>query len=126
MILARAFSRRSKRSRESSGFHLGDLVCSTASLLGEAETLFKNTIDREADFWFTRRDEQASWFVLIGFVASDVGEDAKTLASGEIFLIGESKKVTLKLGGYLYCFANDAWQTYGNNRGSVQLTVTRA
>jgi hypothetical protein len=27
--------------------------------------------------------------------------------------------------GYLYAFANDAWGFYGNNRGSVQLTVTR-
>ena len=111
--------------RESTGFHLGDLVRSTASLLGEAETLFKNVRGREADFWFTRRDEQAPWFALIGFVASDVGEDAKTLASGQTFVIGEGVTFTPRLGGYLYCYANDAWQTYGNNRGSVQLTVKR-
>ena len=27
--------------------------------------------------------------------------------------------------GYLYAFANDAWGLYDNDRGSVQLTVTR-
>lgn len=109
---------------ESTGFHLGDLVRATSSLFGEAETMFKNITGREADFWYTRRDEQAPWFALMGFIASDVGEDAKTQASGETFMIGESATRTPKLGGYLYCFANDAWQTYGNNRGSVQLTVT--
>ena len=107
------------------GFHLGDLVRSASSLLGEAETIFKNVTGREADFWFTRRDEKAPWFALMGFVASAVGEDATTLAQGEGFLIGESATFAPTLGGYLYCYANDAWQTYGNNRGSVQLTVTR-
>ena len=28
--------------------------------------------------------------------------------------------------GYLYCFANDVWSLYDNNRGSVRLTITRA
>lgn len=111
---------------EVSGFHLGDLVRSGASVLGEAETLFKKVTDREADFWWTRRDEQAPWFALMGYIANDFGEDAKTLASGETFVIGESATFTPKLGGYLYCFANDAWLAYGNNRGSVALTVTRA
>ena len=39
-------------------------------------------------------------------------------------MIGEKASLKPKLGGYLYCFANDAWQTYGNNRGSVALKVT--
>ncbi len=61
----------------------------------------------------------------MGFVANDFGEDAKTLAHGETFMIGEKATLKPKLGGYLYCYANDAWQAYGNNRGSVNLTVTR-
>ena len=43
------------------------------------------------------------------------------------FLIGQGHefKVPADQGGYLYCFANDAWQAYGNNSGSVSLTVKR-
>lgn len=106
------------------GFRVGDLVRSASSLLGGAETLFKDLTGREADFWYTRRDEDAPWFALMGFIASDFGESAKTLAEGQSFMIGGGTKFAPKLGGYLYCYANDAWQTYGNNRGSVQLTVT--
>jgi hypothetical protein len=111
--------------REPSGFHFGDLARAASSVLGEAETLFKKVTNREADFWWTRRNEDAPWFALMGFVASDVGEDAKTLAGGETFMIGERATFKPKLGGYLYCYANDAWYAYGNNRGSVKLTVTR-
>ena len=110
--------------QETRGFHLGDMARSTGALLGEAETIFKNVTHKEADFWFTRRDEHAPWFALMGFVASQYGEDAKTLAVGESFTIGEQAIFTPKLGGYLYCYANDAWQAYDNNRGSVALTVT--
>jgi hypothetical protein len=62
----------------------------------------------------------------MGFVANEVGKDARTLAAGESFLIGQHGTIKPKLGGYLYCYANDAWQAYANNRGSVKLTVTRA
>jgi hypothetical protein len=34
-------------------------------------------------------------------------------------------KVEVKLPGYLYAFANDAWGMYSNNRGSVDLAVER-
>jgi T6SS, Phospholipase effector Tle1-like, catalytic domain len=111
--------------REAAGFNLGDLVRGASSLLGQAENFFKDATGREADFWWTRRDEDAPWFALMGFVANDFGEDAKTLAHGETFMIGEKATLKPKLGGYLYCYANDAWQAYGNNRGSVELTVTR-
>jgi hypothetical protein len=111
---------------ETNGFHLHDLIHLASSAVGEAETIFNKATGGDADFWWTRRVEQAPWFALMGYIASDVGEDALTLASGETFVIGESATFTPKLGGYLYCFANDAWQAYGNNRGSVALTVTRA
>ena len=111
---------------EAPGFHLGDMVRSASSLLGQAETIFKKITGREADFWYSRRVEDAPWFALIGFIANGVGEDAKEPASGETFVIGKEATYTPKLGGYLYCFANDAWQTYSNNRGSVALTLKRA
>jgi uncharacterized protein (DUF2235 family) len=110
---------------EPSGFRIGDLVRSAASLLGEAETVFKNVTHRDADFWWTRRYEKGPWFALIGFIASNSGATDKRLPDGETFIIGAKATVKPKSGGYLYCYANDAWQTYANNRGSVALTVTR-
>jgi T6SS, Phospholipase effector Tle1-like, catalytic domain len=108
------------------GIHLRDAIHFAASAFGEAEVIFNTIMHRNADFLWTRRHEDAPWFALMGFVASLHGEDAHTLATGESFMIGESKTFTPELGGYLYCYANDAWQAYGNNRGSVELTVTRS
>jgi len=51
--------------------------------------------------------------------------DDETPPEGEQFLVGDKATIKLKKGGYLYCFANDAWHTCRNNRGSVALTVTR-
>ena len=109
---------------ETNGFHLHDVIHRASSALGEAEMIFNKVTGRDADFWWTRRDERAPWFALMGYVANAVGEDAQTLASGETFKIGHDTTFTPQFGGYLYCFANDAWQAYGNNRGSVALTVT--
>ena len=41
----------------------------------------------------------------------------------ETFPIGDGTTYTPKRSGYLYAYANDAWAAYGNNRGSVRLTV---
>jgi hypothetical protein len=112
--------------QEATGFNFGDVARFARSALGEAETAFKKLTGRDADFWWTRRDEDAPWFALLGFIANAAGEDAKTLATGETFVIGEKATFTPKLGGYLYCYANDAWQAYANNRGSARLEVTRA
>jgi hypothetical protein len=113
--------------KEAPGFHLGDLVRFQSGLLGKLEDMYKGLAHRkDVDFWWTRRDEHAPWFALMGFVANAVGASDATLPEGETFVIGESAEFTPRMSGYLYCFANDAWQTYGNNRGSVTLTVTRA
>ena len=37
--------------------------------------------------------------------------------------IGKGCEYVPKRSGYLHCFANDAWGFYGNNKGSVTLTV---
>jgi len=108
---------------ELDGFHIRDLLHFASAVQGEAETIFKTATGREADFWGTRRHEHVPWLALMGFVANPVGEDDKSLASGETFVIGTGTTFAPKLGGYLYCYANDAWQAYGNNRGSVALTV---
>lgn len=71
---------------------------------------------------FTRRVPELNWFSLVGVIAS---ESAQHGDDYETFLIGKEKTYTAKNAGYLYCFANDTWQTYErNNEGSVELTVT--
>ena len=74
-----------------------------------------------------RRFEQAPWFSLVGVVANGRGADEKTKRRRphEEFLIGSKHELNVTQGGFLYCYANDAWGFYGNNYGSVTLTVTR-
>jgi hypothetical protein len=63
---------------------------------------------------------------LVGYVANDaatVTVNGKRHASHE--RIDTTAHQVIK-GGYLYAFANDAWGFYGDNTGSVRLTVTRA
>ncbi|MBB4189292.1 hypothetical protein GGE07_005974 [Sinorhizobium terangae] len=62
---------------------------------------------------------------------------ARNYGSGaKIWLFGFSRGVhraqsrwktsfTPSSSGYLFAFANDAWQTYDNNRGSVKSTIAR-
>jgi hypothetical protein len=63
-----------------------------------------------------RRIPQEPWFSLIGSIDKD---------KHSFFLIGKDKIFTAPKTGRLYCFANDVIGFYGNNQGSIQLTVTR-
>lgn len=63
-----------------------------------------------------RRMPHAPWFSLIGSIDKD---------KNSCFLIGTDKNITVPKTGRLYCFANDVIIAYGNNQGSLQLTVTR-
>ncbi|UWQ74408.1 DUF2235 domain-containing protein [Leisingera sp. M658] len=74
-----------------------------------------------------RREETMPWFCLVGVIANSSGVDPDThkLSPHETFKIGSSCTYTPKESGYLYCFANDLWSFYGNNKGSVRLTVKR-
>ena len=63
-----------------------------------------------------RRIRDANWFALMG---STVMEDSTA------FLIGQKTTRTITRSGSLFCFANDVYFMYWNNRGQVQLTVTR-
>jgi uncharacterized protein (DUF2235 family) len=110
-------------------FYVGEVAQMASSALGMAETLFrKATGNQQADFWWTKRIEDIPWFALVGVVANGSGADEQGNPKPHTtFKIGDSTKHTVKLGeaGYLYCFANDAWQAYRNNSGSVTLTVKR-
>lgn len=106
-------------------FEPADLIHALADLGGDAEILFKRLGGGAAtDFWGTKRHEDLNWFQLVGAIANGAGEDAE-MGPDEVIAIGKGCDYTPKRSGYLYAYANDAWNFYDNNRGSVQLTVTR-
>lgn len=111
-------------------FFLGEAFQIAASAWGKAEDVYtKLTKNKQVDFWYTKRVEAAGWFALIGvvannFVPSHSSKDQSTYLPHEEFEIGDRCSITPKAGGYLYAYANDTWQTYDNNRGSVRLTIT--
>ena len=63
-----------------------------------------------------RRIPDARWFALIGEIGSDPASQ---------FVIGADCKFTAHHDGELACFANDLSRMYGNNKGKVELSVTR-
>ncbi|MEN3973727.1 DUF2235 domain-containing protein [Emcibacter sp. SYSU 3D8] len=109
-------------------FAIGEVVHLAGSIFGAAEDLFKRlTHNQQADLFGTRRDESCPWFSLIGMVANGWRPDDKgNTLPHQTFLIGKGTTFSPKASGYLYCFANDAWHFYDNNRGSVRLTVSLA
>lgn len=108
-------------------FHLAEVAHVAASALGQVETLFRKIAGNpKADFWATKRVEKDNWFALIGMVANGAVDGPEGHPpENEVFTIGEGCSFTPKRGGYLYCFANDAWHAYDNNKGSVSLTAKR-
>ncbi|MBP1853234.1 DUF2235 domain-containing protein [Rhizobium halophytocola] len=108
---------------------LGDAVQMASSFFGRGEAIYKRlTGNRKADFIYTKREEDFGWFQLVGLVANGVVPDHDAPADTpphEVFAIGTAASFTPGKSGYLYAFANDAWQMYDNNAGSVQLTVRR-
>jgi hypothetical protein len=100
--------------------HVSDLARLAATAVGSMEHAFNTITHGEGDFWFTRRLETAPWLALVGFVANGQGDEG-----GETFVIGEGCTFSPAASGYLYAYANDAWQTYANNHGSVALSVER-
>lgn len=109
-------------------FQLGEVAQFAGTVLGKVETAFRQlTGNQSADFRFTRRHEDMRWFSLVGVIANGNGVDVKGhLQPHESFLIGAGCKYTPRRSGYLYAYANDAWNCYGNNRGSIELTVGMA
>ncbi|MCF7992838.1 MAG: DUF2235 domain-containing protein [Thiohalocapsa sp.] len=104
------------------GYRLGDL-------LGVLARLYQGLTGKPlAHWWGTKRCPRAPWFALVGMVANQADVNGGgTPPLGEMHVIGAGSDVLFspERSGYLYCFANDAWAFYGNNRGSVRLTLTR-
>lgn len=107
-------------------FQPSEVVQMLGSLIGKGETLFKRITNTKAsDFWLTKRHEEFPWFALIGVIANGL-RDGQTAALHETLLIGKGvARYKVAGSGYLYAYANDAWNFYDNNRGSVTLTVKR-
>jgi hypothetical protein len=111
-------------------FYVGEVMHVIGSAWGGLERVWKKvTGNEQADFLGSRRVEDVPWMALVGVVANDRGrsnpDNDGSPHPHQRFLIGEGTTLTVKQGGYLYAFANDAWATYDNNRGSVTLEIER-
>jgi hypothetical protein len=109
-------------------FELGDLAYRLGDLLGLGEGVYQRITGKTgADWWATKRLEEAPWFALVGMVSNQPDVDGGgTPPLGQTLAIGRGCEFAPDGSGYLYCFANDAWRFYGNNRGSVELKIARA
>jgi hypothetical protein len=106
-------------------FSLTALPRTMASAIGEVEKLYRRVSGRkEAYFPMVRREVDLPWMSLVGVVANDA-IPVNGMKAHERIAIGDREKYHVTKDGYLYAFANDAWGFYGNNHGSVRLTVTR-
>lgn len=109
-------------------FHFGEIAHLAGNVAGAMERLYRHGTGRKrADFIGSKRFAHADWFALIGAIAD--GGNPRVDGTHErlsAFVIGDGCEHTPERSGYLYCFANDAWGFYGNNRGFVTVTVTEA
>jgi hypothetical protein len=95
------------------------------TLSGQVEKLFQSVTGNNAGFVGTRRVEDQPWMSLAGVVANDAVPVKGAFTVHEHIAIGAGTHYDVTRSGYLYVFANDAWGFYGNNQGSVRLTVKR-
>lgn len=80
-----------------------------------------------------RREADLPLMALLGLVANEVTDaDGKIVVtpggerlSDEKVVIGDALDQTVQRAGYLWAYGNDAWGSYFNNHGQVELTVQR-
>lgn len=104
-------------------FHIGEVALVLGTTMGKLE----NLLNKNADMVGTKRFESYPWMSLIGVIANcgNPGYDG-TPDKHQDFLIGENCELkNISRSGYLYCFANDSWEFYWNNHGSVTVTISR-
>ena len=120
---------------ESGHFQVTSLKHLLGSFVGDLEKIYKAcTHNEKADLAGSRREETMPWGALVGAIANggNPGADGSPTAH-ETFPIGShaqypasgDPEAAISTGGYLLCFVNDTWYGYGNNRGSLTLTVKR-
>jgi len=111
----------------------GDVIRAISGFVGKFESMFSRfSKNQMTDLLGTKRSEKHKWFSMIGAVANDglkpeaVKNDGSPFEHEYVHLPDfETKSYGVKKSGYLYCFPNDVWSAYGNNAGSVELTITR-
>ena len=108
-------------------FELGELAHVGGAILGDIEAVFRKLSGNEnAQFRYTRRHDDMPWFCLVGCIANGSGQVHDVNQAHEAFEIGAGCKYTPQVSGYLYAYANDAWNCYANNKGYVSLRVAAA
>ena len=120
---------------ENDDFTMGDIVRSASSIWGNIENLYKKATGNEStDFLMTKRVENFNWFTTVGAITNDAGSKSAVKNDGSpiphqyVDLPKHTRRASaLKVikPGYLYCFPNDVWSLYGNNAGSIKLTIKR-
>ncbi len=116
-------------------FYPAEAVYALGNLAGGIQGMWRKISGNpRRSVFLAKRVVDAPWFALIGVIANDFPRPSPQKPRDgkvpplphETFLIGTGTHFTPGASGYLYCFANDAWQTYFNNRGSVRLQVQAA
>ncbi|GAA4901946.1 putative alpha/beta hydrolase family protein DUF2235 [Actinomycetospora succinea] len=80
----------------------------------------------DADLVGARRRADVPLMALVGLVANEVTDDAgEVVAPDEEFVVGDALDRRVQRAGHLWAYGNDAWGSYGNNQGTVVLTVHR-
>ncbi|CAG9297591.1 DUF2235 domain-containing protein [Celerinatantimonas diazotrophica] len=108
-------------------FHFQKIVHCIMSAIGKLKSLLKK-LERNPSAYIpgTKRNEKSPWFSLIGSVACNLkpANNPHLLGNHETFLIGNRlDDFTPQKSGYFYAYANDAWNFYFNNHGSVRLEI---
>jgi hypothetical protein len=88
----------------------------------------------EAEVAGTRRENGLPWMSVVGRVANErvvpipgatAPRPTTRTEPDDVLPLGAAHKARVERPGYLYAYPNDALGFYGNNSGSVSLTVTR-
>lgn len=110
------------------GFDPDDVARSISSFLSWGEEMIRIFSDHDtAELRLTRRRDDLPWFCLCGALANGgIAGGGDRARPHESFYIGDGIDHIPRADGYLYCFANDAWSFYENNRGSVRVTIEEA
>ncbi|MGI5466235.1 hypothetical protein [Streptomyces sp. CA-132043] len=98
------------------------------TLIGQGVRLYRSvTHQDEATAPGAPREVDLPWMHLVGCVANDARhlQDAPGGRGHDRIPVGSHATHRLEQPGYFYAYANDAWGFYGNNRGSVFLTISR-
>ena len=113
-------------------FHISQLLHFAGSGIGAVEGLIQRFQPSAELHWVTKRVEDYPWFALVGVVANAAGASTssgptqhQSFLIGNRCTIGPGSEIELTDSGYLFCYANDAWSFYDNNKGSVRLNAKR-